>query len=350
MPVLRRGREEDGVSVRVQATVWALSKHKGSNLIVLLCLADMARDDGLAWPGLAHIAVKCRLSRRQTVRVINELRESQELLLVRRGGGAASSMYRVNLPLLYSFEARELASGLDDAGEEIETSDVDVPGDILSPVTSGVGGVTSRALKVPPMSPEPLEPPQRQTSKEKKTAGAVSDERLFAVPETQVPPDETEANIAVLWAHYCGHFGDKLAIKTLTDARRKTLQGALKAADNDLEVLFKAVDGFKRYRDRKSGGTGVDDIFKSRPGGSSLTELIEFWCSQADDSPTMAASVPSVLRERVSRRRLAVVEALQRPGDAAAQQRRVEAEEWLVANAHERPVVEDGKVVRWERV
>ncbi len=173
---------------------------------------------------------------------------------------------------------------------------------------------------------------------------------LFAPPQAEVQPDETDAKVAQVWGHYFGHFGDRLTVKGLTPARVKTIRGALRAADDDVDVLLRAIDGFKRYRVGKAGSTSVDDIFKSRPGSSSLTELIEFWVSQADDSPTMAASIPPILREKVQRRRVMLVEALLRPGDAVAQEDAQEAVAWLLEHAKEKPVIEGDRVVRWEQV
>lgn len=191
----------------------------------------------------------------------------------------------------------------------------------------------------------------REEEKEQQTAGAVDEPgTLFTPPPPEVPPDETDAMVQRIWDHYFGHFGDGLTIKTLTPARTKTLRSALRAVDGDADALCRAVDGFKNYRQRKAGSTSVDDIFKSRPGGSSLTELVEFWISQADDSPTIAASVPAILREKVERRRLTIIESLQRPGDEAAQERAQEAADWLLEHAKERPVIEGSRVVRWERV
>ncbi len=192
----------------------------------------------------------------------------------------------------------------------------------------------------------------KEGEKEQKTAGAVIGEpgTLFNPPAPEVPPDETAAKVDRIWEHYFGHFGNGLTIKTLTPARTKTLRSALRAVDGDDDALCRAVDGFKRYRQRKEGSTSVDDIFKSRPGGSSLTELVEFWISQSDDSPTMASSVPAVLREKVQRRRVAIAEALVSPDNAAAQESAQEAAEWLLEHAKEKPVIEGSRVVRWEQV
>lgn len=202
-------------------------------------------------------------------------------------------------------------------------------------------------------SREPVEHSLREEEREQKTAGADVGEpgTLFTPPAPEVPPDETDTKVQKVWDHYFGHYGSKLTIKTLTPARMKTLRAALRAVDDDADALCKAVDGFKSYREqRKAGSTSLDDIFKSRPGGSSLTEQVEFWITQADDSPTMASSVPKILRERVNRHRLTIVESLTRPDDTVAQERAKEAAAWLLEHAREKPVIEGSRVVKWEPV
>jgi hypothetical protein len=74
------------VSVRCMARVWAESEVGGSELLVLLAIADHAHDDGSgAWPSLTSIARKTKMSRRNVSRVISTLIEKGEL---RRDSGA----------------------------------------------------------------------------------------------------------------------------------------------------------------------------------------------------------------------------------------------------------------------
>lgn len=136
------------MSVHVVAPVWRYSEAKGTALLVLLALADNANDDGFAWPSLDTIAAKCRISKRQTIRVIDALAQSGELAVI-RGGGRESSTgkgipnhYRVEVPALQKKGAKMAPFGSEKG---------DIP---------GRGTVTSRAKKGDTaMSPEPsLEP------------------------------------------------------------------------------------------------------------------------------------------------------------------------------------------------
>lgn len=189
--------------------------------------------------------------------------------------------------------------------------------------------------------------------KERKQQAAVAageGDKLFDVAPTEVPESELDAKVQIVWDYYFAKLGDRLSLKTLSDSRKKRIKAALKAAGEDTEALCRAIDGFIRYRSSKPGSMTLDDIFSSRPGGSSLTELIEFWISQADDSPSMSPTVPAAMRARVDRRRLQIVEALKLPDDSAAQERAREAVDWLRINANEGPVIEGQQVVRWERI
>lgn len=61
--------------------VWDSSKLKGSELLLLLAIADNARDDGHAWPGLSLLAAKTRLSRPTVSKKLSALVESGELYI-----------------------------------------------------------------------------------------------------------------------------------------------------------------------------------------------------------------------------------------------------------------------------
>jgi len=40
------------MSIKVMSYVWEASKAKGSELLLLLAIADHAADDGYCWPGI----------------------------------------------------------------------------------------------------------------------------------------------------------------------------------------------------------------------------------------------------------------------------------------------------------
>lgn len=72
-----------------QATSWVIehSKHKGSALLTLLCIANCANGDGsYARPGMSRLARDTRMSRSQVLRIIQKLEASGELTVKRTEG------------------------------------------------------------------------------------------------------------------------------------------------------------------------------------------------------------------------------------------------------------------------
>jgi hypothetical protein len=70
------------MSVQAMSHVWSNSNQKGSNLLVMLAIANYAHADGSnAFPSLSTIAKDSRMSRRQVVRIIKSLEESGELVI-----------------------------------------------------------------------------------------------------------------------------------------------------------------------------------------------------------------------------------------------------------------------------
>jgi hypothetical protein len=57
-----------------------------AELLVLLALADHARDDGLCWPSMRNIAAKARIEERSAQRIIHRLIEKGFVELVSKGG------------------------------------------------------------------------------------------------------------------------------------------------------------------------------------------------------------------------------------------------------------------------
>lgn len=53
--------------------VWDETRFKGTDLLVLLCLADHANDDGICWPAYDRLAARARCSRRQAIRCVENL-------------------------------------------------------------------------------------------------------------------------------------------------------------------------------------------------------------------------------------------------------------------------------------
>ncbi len=81
--------------------VWAGSRHKGGALLLMLALADFAHDDGTnAYPSIATLARKTRMSDRQVQRIIQQCEKSGELVAYRSADGRSSTTYTVVLDAL----------------------------------------------------------------------------------------------------------------------------------------------------------------------------------------------------------------------------------------------------------
>jgi hypothetical protein len=84
------------MSVRVMTWVWEHSPVGGSDLLMMLAIADCANDDGAnAWPSVATLARKCRIDERTVQRVIRRLVTGGHLMVAKQGGGRGTNVYRV---------------------------------------------------------------------------------------------------------------------------------------------------------------------------------------------------------------------------------------------------------------
>lgn len=88
------------MSVRTMAAVWERSQHSGTNLLMLLAIADFADDDGRAYPAVPTLARKCRMKERNAQYILSELVESAELTIQRGKGPRGSNVYRIKLASL----------------------------------------------------------------------------------------------------------------------------------------------------------------------------------------------------------------------------------------------------------
>src|SRR6267378_1264309 len=75
------------MSIRLMSQVWEDTRiGSQAELLVLLALADHARDDGLCWPSMRSIAGKARIEERSAQRIIRRLIEKRFVELVSKGG------------------------------------------------------------------------------------------------------------------------------------------------------------------------------------------------------------------------------------------------------------------------
>jgi helix-turn-helix protein len=67
------------MSMRMMTLVWEKSQHKGSELLLLLAIADNANDQGIAYPSIGTLAKKTRMSRRSIQYLIHRVEQTGEL-------------------------------------------------------------------------------------------------------------------------------------------------------------------------------------------------------------------------------------------------------------------------------
>ena len=77
--------------------VWETSPQKGTALLLLLAIADFANDDGMAWPGIATLSKKVRMSERYVHRMIKELTSAGELKVEYKAGKQGTNRYWVQV-------------------------------------------------------------------------------------------------------------------------------------------------------------------------------------------------------------------------------------------------------------
>lgn len=80
------------------AQVWEWSNSEGTDLLVMLALADFCDDEGECYPGIARISRKCRVSERSVQRSVKTLCSMGELSVdqhkgVQTKGGATNRFY-----------------------------------------------------------------------------------------------------------------------------------------------------------------------------------------------------------------------------------------------------------------
>jgi DNA-binding Lrp family transcriptional regulator len=84
------------VSIACMTRVWEHSRHKGSELLVLLAIADFAHDDGSnAFPSIGTLAKKTRLSVRSVQDILRKLERSGELRVDYEAGPGGTNVYQV---------------------------------------------------------------------------------------------------------------------------------------------------------------------------------------------------------------------------------------------------------------
>lgn len=216
------------MSVHVLDLVWRRSAHKGSDLLLMLAIADNANDGGVAWPGIEHLSSKSRLSERAVQYAVSRLLDGDELTLVRRGGGSQSNVYRV----------------------EIETLRGKPPRKHCTPAKTAPAQVAHE--KTQPAAPEPSVEPSGETAS---------------------PPIVPPADFETWLAHHERVTGRKPP-RPGTQARKHiaAMYEARREEGYSAEDLLHAVDGAQADEFRRTNGhTGCESVLRPRK----VHELVE---------------------------------------------------------------------------
>jgi hypothetical protein len=88
------------MSIKALGMVWKCFKAKGGDLLVALAIADFADDEGNAYPSIATLSKKSRLSDRQVKRAIKNLESLNELQILRGTGPFGTNRYQLRGDIL----------------------------------------------------------------------------------------------------------------------------------------------------------------------------------------------------------------------------------------------------------
>lgn len=173
----------------------------------------------------------------------------------------------------------------------------------------------------------------------------------------QLESEALEVQVEELWAFHVETFGAGRV--GLTEPRRKTLRGGLKAVELDLDLCKQAIRGLKAYRDSHPTGskdTSVSVIFETGMNDTrNRTEKIVWWAGQAQDGGGRKASavdaIPQLHRPIVSQHIQRVNRKLQGRAETNEQVREAdESAAWLRENWQLEGKPRGDGTISWEKI
>lgn len=183
------------MSIQVMSLVWSKAPVQGGELLLLQALADNADDRGTAYPGIAYLAVKARMSERHTTRCLRELERSGLIKIMPNAGPSGTNKYKIDI------EKLNASPDLFEQHAALKRGDKMAPLTKCHPVTNEAEGVTSETvggdmgvtLTVIEPSEEPLSAHARTRESDLDDASgeSVSDENGFAKRSTSRTISET---------------------------------------------------------------------------------------------------------------------------------------------------------------
>jgi len=83
------------MSIAVMAYVWEHSAQRGTDLTLILAIADFANEDGIAWPAIETLARRIRSDERTAQRAARRLQKAGELRIQAGAGPRGTHLYQV---------------------------------------------------------------------------------------------------------------------------------------------------------------------------------------------------------------------------------------------------------------
>ena len=203
------------MSIHVMDWVWRNAPGKGSDLLLLLAIADYAHDDGNgAWPSVETLARKTRLSERAVQYGLRHLETGGAILVHEKEGPRGANIYQVIMRGGANF-----APGVQSSAESVESCTPGANSAGVQTSAEGVqensgGGAIQRIKGVQPVAPDPsltvrepsVDPSLReskitQNSQNQESSENDDDQTLwpkwysngYAVPGWRVPLERAEA-------------------------------------------------------------------------------------------------------------------------------------------------------------
>jgi hypothetical protein len=98
------------MSIKIMAEVWEHSQAKGSELLLLLALADHADSvHAQCWPAVQRLALLIRMSERNTQYLLRKLEADGHIAIQLRGSSRRTNLYRIHRPWCKDYAGHKCA-------------------------------------------------------------------------------------------------------------------------------------------------------------------------------------------------------------------------------------------------
>lgn len=290
------------MSVSVMQKVWNSDKHGGSDLVIMLFLADKSDDNGISWYGIDSIAKHARITKRSAIRSIEKLESTGDVYVERSKGRAHTNVYVITLgrtvPELAGILANkfnyDMVEAVKIASKTLKKGDIfgskgdanvtfteDIKGDIsdIKGDAHVIKGDIFGKEKVTPTSPETSYKPKETKETKTTSSGSVDfeDEKQLeseAEKDWQRVVEAYESNIGVFTA-----MSSEMVRAAFDDYGALLVVDAIKAAVSQNVRKWSYVDGvLKRWK--ADGRTGNKNFAPPSKKEQKIVTIFNAWTNQ----------------------------------------------------------------------